>query len=53
MGGYLVNKFVKQTKVDSGLVHERCIDQMLLAEAEPNEGTAGARILGETDSAIG
>jgi hypothetical protein len=53
MGGYLVNKFVKQTKVDSRLLHERGIDQVLLAEAEPDEGTAGTRILREADAAMG
>jgi hypothetical protein len=53
MGGYLVNKFVKQAKVNSGFAHESCIDQVLLAEAEPDERTDGTRILGESNSAMG
>jgi hypothetical protein len=53
MGGYLVNKFVKQTKVDSRFVHEGSLDQVVLVEAEPDEGTAGTRILGESDAAMG
>jgi hypothetical protein len=31
MGGYLVNKFVKQTKINSRFVHESSLDQVLLA----------------------
>ena len=37
MGGYLVNKFVKQTKVNSWFAHED-LDQVALIEAEPDEG---------------
>ena len=34
IGGYLVNKFVKQTKINSGFTHERGFDQAeLLARA--------------------
>src|ERR1022692_5216959 len=38
IGGYLVNKFVKQTKIDSRLAHECSFDQVGLVEAEPEEG---------------
>ena len=53
IGGYLVNKFVKQTKINSGFTHQRGFDQVALIEAEPNEGAAGARVLGEADPAVG
>jgi hypothetical protein len=53
MGGYLVNKFVKQTKIDSGFAHEGGLDQVTSVEAEPDEGTAGTGILGEADAAMG
>jgi len=53
MGGYLVNKFVKQTKVDSGFADESGLDQVLLVEAEPDERTGCAGILGESDAAVG
>jgi hypothetical protein len=52
MGGYLVNKFVKQTKIDSWLAHERGFDQVGLVEAEPDEGAGRARILWEADAAM-
>jgi hypothetical protein len=53
MGGYLINKFVKQTKIDSRFAHEGCLDQVMLVEAKPDEGTACTRILGEADAAMG
>ena len=53
IGGYLVNKFVKQTKINSGFTHERGFDQVALIEAEPNEEAGGARVLGEADPAVG
>jgi len=33
-----------------GLPHEGNLDQSVFVEAEPDEGTAGARILGEADA---
>jgi len=36
IGGYLLNKFVKQTKVDSGFEHECGRNQVGLIEAEPD-----------------
>jgi hypothetical protein len=53
IGGYLVNKFVKQTKIDSWLAHERGFDQVGLVEAEPDEGAGRARILWEADPTVG
>src|ERR1019366_2851727 len=35
IGGYLVNKFVKQTKIDSRFAHKGGLDQVGLVEAEP------------------
>src|ERR1035441_2657863 len=52
IGGYLVKKFVKQTKIDSGFAHESGFDQVGLVEAEPDEGASGARILWKADAAM-
>src|SRR5208282_504956 len=52
IGGYLVNKFVKQTKIDSGFAHKACFDQGGLVEAEPEEGAGGTRVLRETDATV-
>ena len=38
IGGNLVNKFVKQTKINSGFAYECSLDQVPLVEAKPNEG---------------
>jgi hypothetical protein len=38
IGGNLVNKFVKQTKINSGFGYECSLDQVPLVEAKPNEG---------------
>ncbi len=53
IGGYLVNKFVKQTKIDSWLAHECGFDQVGLVEAESDEGAGRARILWEADPTMG
>src|ERR1019366_3050316 len=53
MGGYLVTKFVKQTKIDSRLADKANLHQIALVEAEPKKRTGGARILGEADAAVG
>src|ERR1700687_2019881 len=45
----LKRKFVKQTKINSGFAHERGLDQVGLVEAEPDEGTGCARVLGKAD----
>lgn len=52
-GGYLVSKFVKQTKVNSWIAHEGGFDQVRLIEAECDKGARGARILGKANSAVG
>jgi hypothetical protein len=52
IGGYLVNKFVKQTKIDSRLAHEGRFDQVALVEAEPEEGAGGTGILRKADAAM-
>src|SRR5208283_5059447 len=52
IGGHLVNKFVKQTKIDSWLAHKGGLDHVALIEAEPDEGAGCARILGKTDPAV-
>src|SRR6266853_1602613 len=38
IGGYLINKFVKQTKINSWLAHKGGFDEIDLVEAKPNEG---------------
>jgi hypothetical protein len=53
MGGYLVTKFVKQTKIDSRLADQPALNQIALVEAEPEKGTGGTRILGEAYAAVG
>ena len=52
IGGYLVNKFVKQTKINSWFAHKSGFDQVALVEAEPEEGAGCARILGKADAAV-
>jgi hypothetical protein len=52
IGGYLVNKFVKQTKINSRLANNGGFDQIGLVEAEPEEGTGCARILWKADPAM-
>jgi len=52
IGGYLVNKFVKQTKIDSWFAHEGSLNQGGPVEAEPDERARGARVLGEADAAV-
>ena len=53
MGGYLVNKFVKQTKINSGVVHKGSFDRVALIEAEPDEGAGGTRVLWKADPIMG
>ena len=53
IGGYLVNKFVKQTKINSWLAHKGGFDHVGLVEAEPDEGASCARVLGKADAAVG
>jgi hypothetical protein len=38
IGGYLINKFVKQTKINSWLAHEGNFDQVTLIKAGPMKG---------------
>lgn len=48
----LKRKFVKQTKVNSGLAHKCSFDQVGLVEAEPDKGACCARILWKADAAM-
>src|ERR1022692_4096871 len=48
----LKRKFVKQTKIDSWLAHERGLDQVGLIKAEPDEGAGCTRILREADATV-
>jgi hypothetical protein len=52
IGGYLVNKFVKQTKINSRFAYKTGLDQVGLSEAEPEEWTSGTRILRKTNAAV-
>src|SRR5208283_2577037 len=52
IGGYLVNKFVKQTKINSGFAHKAGFDQVGFVEAEPDERAGCTRILWEADAAM-
>jgi hypothetical protein len=38
MGGYLVTKFVKQTKINSRFANQPSLNQVALVEAEPEKG---------------
>ena len=52
IGGYLVNKFVKQTKVNSRFAHEPGLDQVGLVEADSDEGAGRAWILWKADPTV-
>jgi hypothetical protein len=52
IGGYLVNKFVKQTKIDSRFAHKAGFDQVTLIEAKPDEWAGGTRILWKADATM-
>src|ERR1019366_1291434 len=52
MGGYLVTKFVKQTKIDSRLANQPSLRQIALVEAEPEKRTGGTWVLGKADAAV-
>jgi len=52
IGGFLVSKFVKQTKIDSRLADKPSLHQIALVETEPEEGTGGTRVLGKADAAM-
>jgi hypothetical protein len=52
IGGYLVNKFVKQTKINSRFSYKRSCNQIRLREAKPEEGASRARILRKTNAAV-
>jgi hypothetical protein len=53
IGGYLVRKFVKQTKIHSWLADKPGRHQIALVEAEPDKGAGCTRILGKADAALG
>src|ERR1019366_596583 len=53
MGGYLVSKFVKQTKIDSRLADKASLHQVALVKTETEEWTGGTRVLGEADATVG
>src|ERR1019366_10775205 len=52
IGGYLVNKFVKQTKIHPWLAHQSGLHQVGFVETEPEEGAGCARVLGKADAAM-
>src|ERR1035437_6304710 len=52
IGGYLVNKFVKQTKISSWLAHKSGFDQVGLVEAEPEEVAGRAWVLRKADATM-
>jgi hypothetical protein len=52
MGGFLVAKFVKQTKIDSRLANQRGLYQIALVQTEPNERACGTRVLRKTNAAM-
>src|ERR1019366_1761996 len=52
MGGYLVTKFVKQTKIDSRLADQPSLHQIALVKTETEEGTGCTGVLGEADAAV-
>src|SRR5258708_7275513 len=54
MGGILVRKLVKQTKVFcSWAPYQRRFGQIRPSQTEPDVGTAGAGVLGEADATVG
>src|ERR1019366_4262682 len=52
MGGHLVTKFVKQTKIDSRLADKASLHQIALVETQSEKRTGSTRILGEADAAV-
>jgi hypothetical protein len=54
MGGFLVRKLVKHTKIISSWPpHQPRFRQILPSQTQANVGTAGAGVLGEADAAVG
>src|SRR5664280_523877 len=53
IGGHLVSKFVKQTKIDSRLADKPSLHQIALIETEPEKRTGGTRVLRKADAAVG
>src|SRR5256885_9698992 len=54
MGGFLVRKLVKHTKIFSSWApHQPRFGQILSPQTQANVGTAGAGVLGEADAAVG
>src|ERR1019366_1035608 len=52
MGGHLVTKFVKQTRIDSRLADKASLHQIALVETQSEKRTGSTRILGEADAAV-
>src|ERR1700690_337934 len=52
IGGSLVSKFVKQTKIDSRLAHQPRLHQIALVKTEPEKGASGTGVLGKADAAV-
>jgi hypothetical protein len=52
IGGLLVSKLVKPTKVISRTPDEGSVDKILSAQAKADIGTAAARVLRESDAAV-
>jgi hypothetical protein len=52
MGGYLVPKLVKQTKIDSWFKDQTGIDKITLIETKSKERAGRARVLRKADPAV-
>jgi hypothetical protein len=52
IGGYLVNKFVEQTKINPRFANKSGFDQLGLVKTNPDEGAGCAGILGKADAAV-
>src|ERR1700690_2675882 len=52
IGGSLVSKFVKQTKINSRLADKPRLHQIALVKTEPEEGAGSTGVLGEADAAV-
>jgi hypothetical protein len=52
MGGLLVRKLVKQTKIVSRTPNERCFDQFWLPQTEADIWATGTGVLRKSDAAV-
>jgi hypothetical protein len=51
-GGYLVNKFVKQTKINSRFTYERGFNQATFVKTKPDKRARCTRVLWEPNPAM-